>query len=264
MFHQLQFNLLAEPSPRTGIGSFAMATSRKRKALPPVACSENHKPKCLKQLKDWLWVGVCCRRSGQLPKKRSGAPKPTSAAFTAIRALAAFSPPPAGHPRSTSEAAAGFASRRRGRASGLAGAADDKLTLQLALVVLIRGLVFFPLVLRLNLIGSLGRRSAEWAEDDFFLRPRMLPGRRINRLHVVRRSRAEAVPRGRRRGRYRSTTVSQRTTIGERQRGKDQYSAFRNHRDHLNSVAIKKVTRRSSTRAFSASMESKLCSRSLI
>jgi hypothetical protein len=32
----------------------------------------------------------------------------------------------------------------------------------------------------------------------------------------------------------------------------------------LNSVAIKKVTRRSSTRAFSASMESKLCSRSLI
>ena len=118
-------------------------------------------------------------------------------------------------------------------AGGFAGqaiAANHEFTLQSHLVVSIRGLLLLPLVLRLNLIILLGRRSVEWADDDFPLRPRMRLWLRLNRLRVAGRGRAKSVPRDRRSG-LRCTTVSQRTAICQHQRGNKECNAFRNHRD---------------------------------
>jgi hypothetical protein len=124
----------------------------------------------------------------------------------------------------------------RARPRRLARAANLEFALEPGLVVLIRCLLLLPSVLRLSLDGWFGGRSAERADDDFSVRPRMLPGRRLNRLCVVARSRAESVPRGGRHSRCRRTTISQRATIREHQCGKEEQRAFRNHRDHFTAL----------------------------
>src|ERR1700737_2000353 len=116
--------------------------------------------------------------------------------------------------------------------AGQASAANHEFTLEPHLVALIRCLLLLPLVLRLNLLVWFGRRSVEWADDDFSLRSRMLLWLRLNRLRVAGRGRAKSVPRDRRSG-LRCTTVSQRTAICEHQRGNKECNAFRNHRDRL-------------------------------
>jgi hypothetical protein len=124
----------------------------------------------------------------------------------------------------------------RARPRRLARAADLEFALEPGLVILIRRLLLLPSVLRLSLVGWFGGRSVERADDDFSVRPRMLPGRRLNRLCVVARSRAESVPRGGRHSGCRRTTISQRATIREHQCGKEEQRAFRNHRDHFTAL----------------------------
>src|ERR1700730_19448428 len=100
-------------------------------------------------------------------------------------------------------------------ASGFAGqasAANHEFTLEPHLVVLIRCLLLLPSVLRLNLLILFGRRSVEWAEDDFSLRLRMLLGLRLNRLRVAGWSIGKSVP-GERSSGLRRTTVSPLTAI---------------------------------------------------
>jgi hypothetical protein len=118
---------------------------------------------------------------------------------------------------------------------GAAVTADHQFTLEPRLVVLIRRLLLLPLVLRLNPVILCGRRSVEWADNDFSLRPHMLLWRRLNRLCVVRRGRAKSVPRDRRSG-LRCTTISQRAAICEQRRGNKECNAFRNHHDRLTLV----------------------------
>ena len=120
-------------------------------------------------------------------------------------------------------------------ASGFAGqasAANHEFTLEPHLFVLIRRLLLLPLVLRLNLVILYGRRSVEWVDNGFSLRPRMFPWLRLNRLCVVRRGGAKSVPGDRRSG-LRCATVSQRTAICQYERGNKEYNALRNHRDRL-------------------------------
>ena len=116
--------------------------------------------------------------------------------------------------------------------AGQASAANHEFTLEPHLFVLIRRLLLLPLVLRLNLVILYGRRSVEWADDDFSLRPRMFFWPRLTRLCVVRRGGAKSVPCDRRSA-FRCTTVSQRTAICQRQRGNKECDAFRNHVDRL-------------------------------
>jgi hypothetical protein len=113
--------------------------------------------------------------------------------------------------------------------AGRAGAANDEFALEPDLVGLIGGLLLLPLVLRMNLAVSFGRRSLERAEDDFSLRPRRLVWLKLNRLRVTGRGRAKSVPRGRR-SRRRCTTSSRRTATRKHQRGNKQCNALRNHR----------------------------------
>jgi hypothetical protein len=131
----------------------------------------------------------------------------------------------------------------------LASAANLEFALEPNVVVLIRCLLLLPLVLRLSL-GWFGRRSLQWAEDDFSLRPRRLLGRRLNWLGVVRRRRPESVPRDRRLG-SRRTTVSQGTAIREHQCGKQEYNALHNHRGNFSALPSKTQKAKSDTRAFS-------------
>jgi hypothetical protein len=115
---------------------------------------------------------------------------------------------------------------------GQASAANREFTLEPRLVVLIRRLLLLPLVLRLNLVILYGRRSVEWADNDFSPRPHMLLWRRLNRLCVVRRGGAKSVSRDRRSG-LRCTTISQRAEICEHRRGDKECNAFRNHHNRL-------------------------------
>src|SRR5258708_4227180 len=116
--------------------------------------------------------------------------------------------------------------------AGQASAANHEFTLEPHLFVLIRRLLLLPLVLRLNLVILYGRRSVEWADNDFSLRPRMFLWLRLNRLCVVRRCGAKSVPGDRRPG-LRCATVSQRTAICQYERGNKECNSFRNHRDRL-------------------------------
>ena len=113
-----------------------------------------------------------------------------------------------------------------------ASAANHEFTLEPHLVGLIRCLLLFPSVLRLSLASLLGRCSVQRADDDFSLRPGMRLWPRLNRRCIVRRRRAESVPCDGRSG-LRCTTISQRATTREHQRGNKQNNAFRNHRDHF-------------------------------
>src|ERR1700694_503926 len=119
-----------------------------------------------------------------------------------------------------------------GGVAGQASAANHEFTLEPHLVASISCLLLLPLFLRLNLLIWFGRRSVEWADDDFWLRSRMLLWLRLNRLHVAGRGRAKSVPGDRRSG-LRCTSVAQRTAICEHQRGNKECNAFRNHRDRL-------------------------------
>jgi hypothetical protein len=114
---------------------------------------------------------------------------------------------------------------------GSAGLANHEFTLEPRLIVLIRGLLLFPLALRLNLVILFARRSGEWADDDFSLHPLRLVRPKVDRLAVAGRGNAKSVPRERRSG-LRCTAVSQRTAPREHQRGNKEREASQNHRDH--------------------------------